>query len=107
MANKNEPGIPRSNRNSTSGSGQKSSYSGARTGGICDWASVSREYLFDAVQHVTYAGDALLMGRSVDGGVLVLTVCAGAERIKFYARTGEEMDIHLRGIIEAAKGRSA
>ena len=106
MANQREPGMPKANRNSTSGSGKQSVYRRSNVSTTCDWGSVGAEELSQAIDMVTEHGDALLFGRSMDGGVLVLTVCAGTERIKFYARSGKEMTGHLLDIIKSLTEKS-
>lgn len=86
------------NKKATTGTGKTSPYARSDNGRICDWGSVDSEVLAYCVDVVTRNGDALLLGRSMDGGVLVLTICAGTERIKFYAREGLEMSAHMQGI---------
>jgi len=92
----------------TSGSGKKSPYNPNSSNGDIGWSSVEVDAISDAVDAITRNGDAILFSRSMDGGVLVATVCAGSERIKFYGRTGQEMTLHLRGItvnLNARNGR--
>jgi len=87
-----------SGHKSTSGSGKTSPYNPNRGNGNVDWASVEGDAILDAIDAITRNGDAVLLSRSMDGGVLVATVCAGSERIKFYGKSAEEMTAHLQGI---------
>ncbi len=101
MASGKEPGEPGYGKGKVRGSGSKTQYRPQRAGSTVDWDDCDPAELAAAIVAVTHVGDALLVGRSVDGGVLVLTVCAGDQRIKYYARSGEEMTEHLKDIIKA------
>lgn len=82
----------------TAGSGKTSPYNPRRDTADVDWGSVEGDAILDAIDAITRNGDAVLFSRSMDGGVLVATVCAGDQRIKFYAKSSEEMSSHLKGI---------
>lgn len=82
----------------TSGSGEKSPYTRTVSGNVTQWNDVDGDSIIDAIDAITRNGDAVLFARSSDSGVLVATVCTGDQRIKFYARTGEEMTGHLQEI---------
>lgn len=101
MARDNEPGTPGYGKGKASGSGKVSPYRPQRTDVSINWRDVDSETLSGCVGAVTNHGDAVLLGRSVDGGVLVLTICAGGERIKYYARTPAEMTKHMSDILVA------
>lgn len=45
-----------------------------------------------ALDAVTFAGDALLVSRTSDGGAIVLTLMAGDEREKAYVHSQVELD---------------
>lgn len=105
MARDNEPGTPGYSKNGTRGSGKSSPYRTQRDVSVVDWGDVDATTLSVAVGVIVGHGDAFLAGRSMDGGVLVLTICAGSERIKYYGRTAAEMTKHLVDIISALRER--
>jgi hypothetical protein len=102
MARNHEPGMPPP-RNKTSGSGKWTKYTPKKEVVQVAWDEVNNALVSTAVAEVTRGGDALLFGATRDGGALVLTVCSGDERVKFYASTPEEMNSHLENIIATAK----
>lgn len=106
MTKRDSDGNPIDGRKTTRGSGISSPYNPQRDGVSVDWGAVDAGSMFDCVDRVTRNGDAIIFGRSSDGGVLVITVCAGSERIKFYGRSGEEMDAHMEGITQALDARA-
>lgn len=85
-------------RQKTSGSGTKSRYAPRISGEPPRWGSVDAVSLVECLDALQSAGDALLCGTSRDGMVLVTTVCSGDERVKFFAKTVEEMEEHLAEI---------
>lgn len=107
MARDNEPGTPGYSKGGTRGSGKASPYRAQRDISSVDWSDVDSTTLSVACGAVVNHGDAFLAGRSMDGGVLVLTICAGTERVKYYARTPAEMTKHLVDIIGALKERTS
>lgn len=107
MARDNEPGAPGFGKGKTSGSGKASPYRSQRADVGINWRDVDSETLCEFANAVTNHGDAALIGKSLDGGVLVLTICAGSERIKYYARTGAEMTKHMSDILVALFERSS
>jgi hypothetical protein len=91
-------GGSRATHKPVAGSGKSSPYNPNRSNGNIDWASVEGDAIIDAIDAITRNGDAVLFSRSMDGGVLVATVCSGSERIKFYAKDAAEMTVHLQVI---------
>jgi hypothetical protein len=102
MARNHEPGMP-PKKSATSGSGKWTKYTPKKTVEQVAWDECNSALIATAVCEVTRGGDALLFGATRDGGALVLTVCSGDERVKFYANAPEEMDTHLENIIATAK----
>lgn len=90
----------------TSGSGKRSKYTPRQVIGEVSWDASNPTLLTATVSALVEDGCAALFGRSRDGGTLVLTVCDGDERIKYYAASSQEMDGHLAGIFETATGHS-
>jgi len=101
MPRKNEPGMP-GEKGKTSGSGQVSRYIRSKSTGLVSWADVDGGRLVDMLAALQSAGDAAIFGSTRDGGVLVLTVCSGDERAKFYAATAQEMDAHIQDVTSSA-----
>lgn len=93
-------------RPGTSGSGKTTRYRPQESKGSLRWADVNPLILVDALDALQSAGDALLCGATRDGGVLVLTICSGDERTKFYCSSASELDKSLLDITTAAKGLS-
>jgi phage tail sheath gpL-like len=86
----------------TSGSGQWSKYERKRAHTSITWGEVDAAAIGECVAAVTAAGDAILFGTTSDAGSLVITVCSGQRRIKFYATTAKEAAEHLAAIENAA-----
>lgn len=105
MSSRREPGMP-PERGKASGSGQKSRYSGARSTSPVRWGECDGSAVIACMDALQSAGDALLMGCSRDGNVLIITVCSGDERVKFYAKSAKEMNEHLFDITASALGLS-
>jgi len=85
----------------TSGSGRWSMYRPAERSAGPLWEHVRDHAILSALIEVTSHGAALLFGTTRDGGSLVVTLCDGDQRIKFYARTANEMTEHLLKIADA------
>lgn len=102
MGTQREPGQPK-DKKTTSGSGRWSAYKPQLPETTVHWDEVSHGLLVECIFAVTRTGDALLLGATRDGGALVLTICSGDERVKFYAKSGEEMDSHLENIRRTAE----
>jgi hypothetical protein len=98
VARDNEPGMPKKKR-ATGGSGKWTEYTKRDNGPGVMWDEVDPKGIVRCVQVVTRGSDAVLFGQSQDGSVLVLTICSGTERIKFYAKDVSEMESHLHNII--------
>lgn len=100
MARDNEPGMTKPKKQGTSGSGRWSSYKSKEPVVRLDWGEVNSALLASAIGEAVNGGDALLFGASRDGGVLVLTVCSGDERLKLYAKSIAEADELLNTVIK-------
>lgn len=98
MARDNEPGMTKSKKG-TSGSGKWTKYDAKKAVTPIGWDEVNVSGISKTVQVVTGDGDAVLFGKSFDGGVLVLTICSGDDRRKFYGKSVEEMESHMHEII--------
>lgn len=101
MARNNEPGMGRAKKQ-TSGSGKWSKYNGQQGNGDATWGKVDASAIVAALVAVTDAGGALLLGKTRTGGALVITVCDGDDRIKFYSTTREETCDQLGQITDTA-----
>lgn len=101
MARKTEPGMPH-DKGKTSGSGNVSRYAPKASATPARWADVDGGRLVDMLDALQSAGDAALLGATRDGGVLVLTVCSGDERAKYYAKNTQEMDAHIEEVTASA-----
>ena len=67
------------------------------------WEDAEADALWRAVCAVTEAGDAIMFGKTRDGGALVVTLMSGDERIKQYAHTEEQVAkllVDIRASIE-------
>jgi len=100
MARNNEPGMPKPKP--TSGSNRWSEYNPHKNGDGPRWEAVDEAAILVALTNVTNAEGALLFGKTRDGGSLVVTLCAGELRKRFYATTPEEMAVHLRELADRA-----
>jgi hypothetical protein len=98
MARDNEPGMPRK-RKPAGGSGKWSEYVKGENSPAVQWDEVDAKGIARCVQVVTLGGDAVLFGQSQDSSVLVLTICSGSQRIKFYGKDVAEMENHLHNVI--------
>lgn len=98
MARDNEPGMAKP-RKGTSGSGKWTKYDAKKPVTVIDWDEVNVSGISKTVQVVCRDGDAVLFGKSYDGGVLVLTICSGTDRRKFYGKSVAEMESHMHDII--------
>jgi len=100
MARNIEPGMPVGKR--TSGSNRWSEYNPHKNGSGPRWENVDEAAILVCITNVTNEGAALLFGKTRDGGSLVLTLCAGELRKRFYATTPDEMGVHLRELADRA-----
>lgn len=82
----------------TSGSGKWSRYAPPLAAECVSWADVEAQEVLAAISAVTAEGDAVLFSRTRDGGALVITVCAGDERVKLYATSVLLMAGHLQAL---------
>lgn len=102
MPRNNEPGMPKAN-GKKDGQGKWTKYNPKGPATTIDWDEVSAPLIGELVQAVTRDGSALLLGKTRDGGALVITICAGDERAKFYAATHEELAAHVQNIISMSE----
>lgn len=67
------------------------------------WEDAEQETVWRVVLEVTTKGDAVMFGRTRDGGAVVLTVLSGDDRVRQYATGAEEIAELLRLVREAAQ----
>lgn len=104
MAHDKDGNTGRKKGGTSGNSGIRSKYRNSGDGGTVRWDSVDAAVLLAAVDAITEAGDAVVLARSSDGGVLSITVCTGPERVKFYSKDGLEANRTLLDISKAAGG---
>jgi hypothetical protein len=102
MPNNNEPGIAKA-RSSSAGAGKWERYQHQQSHSHLEWGVLDAKLIGELVQEVTRSGDAVLLGTSRDGGTLVITICSGDQRIKFYASSAEQAESRLQELIAQAK----
>jgi hypothetical protein len=68
------------------------------------WSDLSPDSIRGAVDAVTRAGAAILMGRTSDGGALSICILDGDSKIKEYPHTVEEATQLLAAILEEYSG---
>lgn len=67
------------------------------------WEEADPDALWRAIIAATEAGDAIMLGKTRDGGALVLTILSGNDRVKQYAHDAEEIAELLREVRAAAE----
>jgi hypothetical protein len=102
MPRENEPGVGKADGGRT-GKASWTKYTKKAADTSVSWDEVEPGHLGALVHAVTRAGDAVLFGKSRDGGTLVITICAGDERIKFYASSREQAESLLLELIHSAE----
>lgn len=65
------------------------------------WSTANPLELADAVSRCTDNGDAIMFGRTRDGGAAVITILAGEERQRFYPAGDKAVSATLRTISRA------
>lgn len=70
------------------------------------YGQVSGSLLSECVERVTNRGDAILFGRTTDGGALSIHILAGGEASKFYVTDASELMELLQGLIAAVDASS-
>ena len=70
------------------------------------YGQVDGNLMREAVERVTGHGDAILFGRTIDGGALTIQVLSGGEPSKFYVTDASELMELLEGLINAVKAHS-
>lgn len=91
------------------GNGHASLYAalnGASAGRSVSYGQVSGDLLSRCVERVTNRGDALLLGRTTDGGALSIHVLSDGVVNKFYVSDASELMELLEGLIAAVDGAS-
>jgi hypothetical protein len=99
MPNANEPGVPKGSKPK----GYRSAYNRLTRKDPVRWGDVDAVTILDALDACQSAGDALLLGATRDGGALVITVCSGDERFKYYPTSILEAETTLVDITKSAK----
>lgn len=74
---------------------------GSTNGEPMSYSAVGGELLRDAVVTVTDCGDAILFGRTGDGGALSVQILHNKKATKFYPSDASELMELLQGIISA------
>lgn len=91
---------------SSKGNGRTSPYAalnGARSGGGLSYGQVEGSLLSTCVERVTDHGDAILFGRTTDGGALSVHVLSNGVAEKFYVTDASELMELLLGLIAAVE----
>jgi hypothetical protein len=70
------------------------------------YGQVDGNLVREAVERITNNGDAILFGRTLDGGALTIQVLSGGAPAKFYVTDASELMELLEGLINAVKARS-
>lgn len=86
--------------------GRPSPYDGVygdRTAGSVSYGQVGGDTLRDCVERITNRGDAVLFGRTADGGALSIQILSGGKASKFYVTDGSELLELLTGLIAAVE----
>lgn len=89
------------------GNGASSPYAslnGARSSGDLSYGQVEGSLLSTCVERVTDHGDAILFGRTTDGGALSVHVLSHGKADKFYVTDASELMELLLGLIAAVEG---
>jgi hypothetical protein len=102
MARDNEPGQPKRGKVTSGHGGIRSKYRNNVTDSAANWSYADASELLEAVHACTEAGDAIMFAKSRDGGVLVVTLYSGDERIKFYWSNQLEVSAGLQRITNDA-----
>lgn len=101
MSTQREPGLPRDRKNDGKVSKWTQYQAPPRVANM-SWDEVSLPLIGEVVGAVTRDGAAILLGTTRDGGALVITVCDGDQRIKFYASSSEEVSSMMSRVLAAA-----
>lgn len=94
---------------SKTGNGRSSLYAalnGARDARGLSYSQVSGDLLSKCVERVTNRGDAVLFGRTTDGGALSVHVLSNGKADKFYVTDASELMELLEGLIAAVDAAS-
>jgi hypothetical protein len=76
---------------------------GAQTEGpALNWDEAPPALLASVVSAVVDGGDAILFGRTSDGGALLLQVLNGGGKHKLYPTSAEEVEAALRSVLDIA-----
>lgn len=78
--------------------GRYASLAPSTDGGAVSYGGVGGDVLRDAVQSVTSNGDAILFGRTSDGGALTVQVLSGGKSVKWYPGDISELYELLEGL---------
>lgn len=70
------------------------------------WEEADADELWRTIYEVTGAGDALMFGRTRDGGAVTLVVLSGDERVRQYATGAEEISELLKRVRAAVEADS-
>lgn len=65
---------------------------------VASWEDAEPETLWRTVQEVTNLGDAVMFGKTRDGGAVVVIIMSNDDRLKYYATGAEEIATLLHEI---------
>lgn len=68
------------------------------------WSDIDPQHIRGAVDAITRAGAAVLLGRTSDGGALSICILDGDSKIKEYPHTTEETEQLLAAILDEYSG---
>jgi hypothetical protein len=88
------------------GSSLYAALNGDRASGDLSYGQVSGDTLRECVKRITDRGDAVLFGRTTDGGALSIHVLSGGKATKFYVTDASELLELLTGLIAAVEAHS-
>lgn len=102
MSRNNEPGTPHTKGQKSQG--HRSAYVRKNATTAVRWEDVNGDLLVGMLDALQSVGDAALLGATMDGGALVICVCSGDDRIKYYPSSVEEATQTIGEITNAAHG---
>lgn len=101
MARDDEPGMGKA-KGTKNAKSKWTKYTPTASTKACFWEEISAPLIGELVGCVTRDGDAILLGTTRDGGAFAITVCSGDERIKFYARSSDELAKIITDLIQTS-----
>jgi hypothetical protein len=90
------------NAGSNHGPSKYDGVNGSGSGRALSYGQIDGNLLRDCVEAITAAGDAILFGRTSDGGALSLHVLSNGSTIKLYPADASMLQESLESLIRAA-----